>query len=194
MPGEHVIRGRSVVTADASHTLLDPMSKSIQFTQVTLFTAMMNNALSLGFDIARMLTSDYISPFYRPVTTQYNPATLLASVSHPDIPVHLQPTLPQILYPHHPYLDLLPYPPLRAKIIMLSVMMPHTFDQLDFKRDIYVHSGLVCWKSNGSAQPWDMRNWEAAPWFLSKWRTLVDGENGEIWKHSSWWWTLRDMV
>ncbi|KAI8634156.1 hypothetical protein F5Y19DRAFT_412152 [Xylariaceae sp. FL1651] len=179
---------------DTPQTLADPITNSIQFKPVTLFSAMMSNALSLGFDVAKLLTADYVSPFYRPVTPQDDPKALLATVSQPSFPAHLQPTLPQILYPHHPYLDLLPYPHLRARLIVFSALMPHTIDQLDFKRDIYVNSGLVCWKTNGYAQPWDMRNWEAAHWFLNKWKMLVDGENGEIWKQSRWWWGLRERV
>jgi hypothetical protein len=177
---------------DISRTLADPITNSIQFAPVTFFSAMVNNALSLGFDVAKLLTAECVSPFHRLVTPQDDPKVLLASASNPTIPAHLQPTLPQILYSHPPYLDLLPYPLLRARLIVLTALMPHTFDHFDFKRDIYVNGGLVCWKTNGSAQPWDMRSWEAAPWFLSKWKMLVDGESGEIWKQSSWWWGLRD--
>jgi hypothetical protein len=188
------ITSNATVTMDISRTLANPVANSIQFTPVTLFSAMMNNALSLGLDIAKMLTADYVSPFYRPVTSRDDPKALLASASHPSIPTHLQPTLPQILYSHHPYLDLLPYPLLRARLIVLTNLMPHTFDQFDFKRDIYINGGLVCWKTNGSAQPWDMRSWEAAPWFLRKWRMLVDGESGDIFKQSKWWWDLKDRI
>ncbi|KAI1322454.1 hypothetical protein F5Y16DRAFT_386594 [Xylariaceae sp. FL0255] len=179
-------------------SLPSPFFTHLQFAPVTLFTAMTNNALSLGLDLHRLMTPDYISPFYNPnITHSDDPKLLLthANSLSPDIPVHLRPTLPQILYPHHPYLDLLPYPALRARLVVLSATMPNVFNELEFKKDVWVHAGLMCWRSvDGPPRPWDMRCWEASPWFLNKWRMLVDGESGEMWKQSRKWWGLRCPV
>ncbi|KAI0160679.1 hypothetical protein GGR57DRAFT_390079 [Xylariaceae sp. FL1272] len=172
--------------------LPSPVTIHLQFVQVTLMTALMQNALCLGLDLDRLLTSDYISPFYRPTSPQDDPKLLLEQVTTPLIPTNLRPTLPQILYPHHPYLDLLPYPALRARLVILSATMPHVFDKYEFKRDIYINGALVCWRNaRGTGQPWDKRSWEASPWFLEKWRMIVDGETGDMWKASSRWWSMR---
>lgn len=78
----------------------------------------------------------------------------------------------------------------------MAVLMPHVFDMAEFKREIVLRDALACWSRNGSSsgQPYDLRNWEAAPWFLQKWKMLVDGEEGQIWKQSSWWWAVTDTV
>jgi hypothetical protein len=134
----------------------------------TFFSAMVNNVLSLGFDVAKILGADYVSAFYRLITP---PQVMLALTFHPNILTHLQPTLPQILHSHQPYLDLLPQPLLYARLIIHPALMPHTFYHLDFKQDIYV---------NGSAQMWNMRSYMAAQWFLRKWKMLIDGEGNEF--------------
>lgn len=185
---------RSVARAEVqgqSKPLADPIINALQFTPATAFKAALENALILHVDLATIRTPACSSPFYRPVAPQDDPQSLLASVSHPEIPAHLQPTLAQVLYPHHPFLDLLPFPLLRANAITMWTLMPHVFDLADFKNDIIFNGALVCWTSNSSFHPWDMRSWEAAPWFLEKWRMLLDGECGEIWQQSSWWWNMR---
>jgi hypothetical protein len=50
---------------------------------------------------------------------------------------------------------------------------------LELKKDMF-QDGLACWSNNGGGkeggmgQPWDMRSWEAAEWFVRKWSGLVD--------------------
>lgn len=52
-------------------------------------------------------------------------------------------------------------------------------DLLELKKDMF-QDGLACWSNNGGGkegamgQPWDMRSWEAAEWFVRKWSGLVD--------------------
>lgn len=134
------------------------------------------------------------------------------------IPPHLRPTLPQILYPHHPYLDLLPFSSLRARAISLGATTPPMYDFLELKHDV-MRDGLICWRTResgasggggvthggpgdgryrgigtggtGNGEPWDMRNWEVAAWFAEKWRMLVGGEDEEPWKQSRWWRKMR---
>lgn len=76
-----------------------------------------------------------------------------------EIP-HLQPTLPQLTIRHRSYLDLIPFPRLRAG----AILVPH--DAMEFKRDLF--RGVVCY-----GRPWDLRSWEIADWFLMKWRFLI---------------------
>ncbi|OAP57245.1 hypothetical protein AYL99_07983 [Fonsecaea erecta] len=214
-PGPHTLStvlsesraGQMQCPPDARLAPADPLANTIQFSPVQTVTAALNNARRLRLNLSRLLTSDYISPFYQnslPSQQQQpqanaDPRSLLLQqpqqqTSHHWIPPDLQPTLAQVLYPHHPFLDLLPFPLLRARAIVMATFTPrHVFDLADFKNDIVTHGGLVCWATNARGQPWDRRNWEATPWFLDKWRVLVDdGDDGAgIWSQSSWWWTMR---
>lgn len=66
----------------------------------------------------------------------------------------------------------------------------------DFKNDVFLNSGLFCWRvggSSGGGQPWDMRSWEAEPWFLKKWWILVGGESGDVWEQTHWWRAMRGI-
>lgn len=157
----------------------DPYANYIQLWRGSAFTASLYIAMSLKLNIEYIRSSDWQSPFYRATTTlEDDPATLLATAQVPYAPANLQPTLPQILFPHHAYLDLIPFPVFRARAITLAntVHGPHC-DLWDLKRDI--NAGLVCWSpgngtGGGNVQPWDVRSWKAAPWFLRKWRMLIE--------------------
>ncbi|KAF7171089.1 hypothetical protein CNMCM5623_003545 [Aspergillus felis] len=151
-------------------------------TYTLLLTACVYNAAALGISIDQFSSYNCMSlssPFYRPYTAMsVDPSSLLATVTRPGIPVHLRPTLPQILFPHHPLLDLLPLPALRAKAITFSATAPSLLDAVEFKRDIVERGGIVCSpESARGMQPWDMRAWTIAPWFSRKWRLLSESEN-----------------
>lgn len=154
-------------------------------TYTLLLTACVYNASALGITIEQFIGSSstcmsLCSPFYRPYTAMStDPTSLLSTVSNSAIPVHLRPTLPQILFPHHPLLDLLPLPALRAKAITFAATAPSLLDLEEFKRDIVERGGIVCSSSSGmQLQPWDMRAWVVAPWFWRKWRVLSQAETG----------------
>ncbi|KAJ9158187.1 hypothetical protein NKR19_g3519 [Coniochaeta hoffmannii] len=172
--------------------LPDPWRNSIQFTTTTVLNAFLNIALSLGFNLSDLTGSNCLgssiqSPFYRPTTPGDNPQALLAAARRPSFPANLQPTLSQILIPHHPFLDLIPFPALRDRAIILAAAVPHLFSMAELKNDVYVHGALVCWVGGPGAQPWDVHSWEAAPWFLRKWRLVVGSEDGELSRTSKWW-------
>lgn len=175
-----------------STQLPDPWRNSIQFTTTTVLNAFLNIALSLGFNLSDLTGSNCLgssiqSPFYRPTTPGDNPQALLAAARRPSFPANLQPTLSQILIPHHPFLDLIPFPALRDRAIILAAAVPHLFSMAELKNDVYVHGALVCWVGGPGAQPWDVHSWEAAPWFLRKWRLVVGSEDGELSRTSKWW-------
>ncbi|GFG18968.1 hypothetical protein IFM5058_09560 [Aspergillus udagawae] len=150
-------------------------------TYTLLLTACVYNAAALGISIDQFSSYNCMSlcsPFYRPYTTMSaDPSSLLATVTRPAIPVHLRPTLPQVLFPHHPLLDLLPLPTLRAKAITFAATAPSILDAVEFKRDIVERGGIVCSSDSAAMQPWDMRAWTIAPWFSRKWRLLSESEN-----------------
>lgn len=179
--------------------LADPYQNAISFSQVTILNICALNAKCLGMAPEDFISDNCLSlcsPFYRPATASDDPTALLATVSKPYIPKFLQPTLSQILFPHHPIFDLIPIPAFRERAIMLATTSPALLNSLELKRDIMC-GGLVCWGTRygsshgGNGQPWDVRSWEAAPWFLEKWRLLVGGKDGDLWKQSVWWRNLR---
>ena len=166
---------RTPTTTHSTPTPLpNPYINSLNYTETAIILAMFHNARCVGLEIQDLM---HKSPFYRPNTTMVDdPQALLAAARKPWIPIHLQPTLPQILIPHHPYLDLLPFPALRDRIITLAATAPQLFHPMDLKKDI-LRGGLYCNRlcpQPGGRQPWDMRSWEVAPWFLRKWRLLID--------------------
>ncbi|KUL87984.1 hypothetical protein ZTR_03961 [Talaromyces verruculosus] len=179
--------------------LADPYQNAISFSQVTILNICALNAKCLGMAPEDFISDNCLSlcsPFYRPATASDDPTALLATVSKPYTPKFLQPTLSQILFPHHPIFDLIPIPAFRERAIMLATTSPALLNSLELKQDIMC-GGLVCWGTRygsshgGNGQPWDVRSWEAAPWFLKKWRLLVGGKDGDLWKQSVWWRNLR---
>lgn len=188
--------------------------KSLRLAPTSVASAVLENALSLDYDLSRLAEcrGDYISPFYQPLASPQNdPEALIASAIarvnsgsyNRTIPVHLRPTLAQILIPHDASLDLIPLPFLRERAIMLAAVMPETFNMWELKFDIYHRGGLIIWQQDRSGQegssactgyqPWDMRSWEATPWFLQKWCMVVGGKDSAFWKQSTWWHALRGV-
>jgi hypothetical protein len=166
--------------------------------------------MALGFDLDVLVactqpaTSFYMSPFYRPDATPQDDPELLVSTTLSSmglaspcsasssssslgacVPANLRPTLAQILIPHHASLDLLPLPRFRDRVIMMSAAMPHLFNLLEFKGDVYCR-GAMAVRSSGTpstgaaadtCQPWDPGNWDVAPWFVRKWSMAVDKDS-----------------
>jgi hypothetical protein len=199
---ESLLRGSPPRALPSSSRLPDPWSECIHFTRSNIVLACIQNAQSMGLKVEDVMMPEKLasSPFYQPMIapTDY-PARLLEDVTSSTTPTHLKPTLAQVLYPHPAFLDLIPMPDFRARVITLLATHPHVIDLMDLKKDVAFENGICYWTSFGSegikstaaqaahGQPWDMRSWEVAPWFLRKWRVLFEGEDGELWKQSQWW-------
>jgi hypothetical protein len=174
-------------TTTTSPRLPSPYANALQINRTRTLSACLRNALSIG-----LLPTDVIKPFciapslfYRPHSPSDDPIALLATASKPGIPIHLQPTLPQVLFQHPAFLDLIPMPGFRTKVILAGAnkgwgaMGLERFDLFELKKDIF-QDGLAwggkdgCGRQDAQGQPWDMRSWEAAEWFVRKWRGLLD--------------------
>lgn len=200
---ETLLRGSPSQALPTSSRLPDPWSECIHFTRSNILLACIQNAQSMGLKVEDVMMPERLatSPFYQPIMAPTDdPTRLLECVASPTTPVHLKPTLPQVLYPHPAFLDLIPMPDFRARVITLLATHPHVIDMMDLKKDVAFENGICYWTSLGSGgnnksaaaqaahgQPWDMRSWEVAPWFLRKWRVLFGGEDGETLKQSQWW-------
>ena len=81
------------------------------------------------------------------------------------LPPPIAPTLQQQIVPHKPYVDMLPWPSLRDRILN----SPTAINDLEFLHDM--ESGdLKIWGST----PWDPMGWEIGPEFARKWWFLMD--------------------
>lgn len=170
----------------------DPLANTLEFKQSVILAAMLQNASALGFNLDDVgnCRYDVMSPLYSPATPASDPIALLSSFGRGRknklLPPDLRPTLNQILIPHHVSLDLIPFPALRDRLIVLSAAMPATFNMWELKLDIYERGGLTVVKGKrdpsgkGELQPWDRRSWVATPWFLRKWRVLVEDEREQL--------------
>ncbi len=170
--------------------LASPYLNTLQLMQTTIVSACQFNAACLGYDIGRLYEPSCMSRFFRPTSSIDDPAALLAATTHPSIPLHLRPTLPQILFPHHACFDLIPLPTLRSRALMMAAAMPHAFDMMELKRDLYCHNAVVFWRQGTDgrgSQPWDTQNWEVAEWFLRKWSLMLGVEDGELWRSNREW-------
>ena len=160
--------------------------------QINLVAACVANLGIFGFTLETLADEDSESSFFRDNVTQ-------GTVTSPDryslLKRDLQPTQAQLLYDHHPYIDCFPFPDFRDRLIKMIVVDPQL--EYDFCKDLE-KDGLICWGSTlggqsgvGSGAPWDMRSWEAQPWFIKKWWLLVGGPEGDLYKQSRWWCEMR---
>ncbi|KAI1351469.1 hypothetical protein F5Y01DRAFT_282429 [Xylaria sp. FL0043] len=153
---------------------------SLEDNSTTVFRACLSNAICIGIDLTELMYCERpcMSPFYRPTAQANEDQMALAAASHESLPDSLKPTPAQILIPHHASLDLIPLPRLRERAILMCAALPRTFSLWEMKLDIYTRNALVCQNRNSASgsvlQPWDMRSWQAAPWFLCKWKAVVD--------------------
>jgi hypothetical protein len=178
----------------------DPYANTLRLNQTTVCWAFFQNVLHLGLD-ENMCETDHQSPFYRPELFGMDNDVLIRGVQaefQATIKKDLRPTKEQILIPHAGYIDILPWPDVRSRIIELNAQGDSSFDEDDFWHDID-SDGLVCWGTHSprpgtlGGAPWDARSWEAKSWFLSKWSFVVGGEDGELGSNTRWWREMRGV-
>ncbi len=184
-----------------------PVSGSITLSVMCYAQALKVNAKHLQIPPEDVLNEVAVSPFALPerhgsadsdgseasVMTREASDTRLYAHIKPD----LRPTAAQRNIPHHPCYDLIPWPVFRTRAIIAASMDPPLIDEDDLYLDI-MSDAFRCWGSGaaplhgrGLGSPWDQRSWEAAPWFLSKLEALTDGPDGDLWKNSAWWRSMR---
>ncbi|KAL4796534.1 hypothetical protein BDV19DRAFT_388042 [Aspergillus venezuelensis] len=111
-----------------------PDDSLLEVPRVKLLNAAMQVALRLGVaDMLWDLTA--ISPFYKENPAEKDICLALTSSSsssspetepqYTSLPTHLCPTKSQLLLPHHPMLDILPWPSTRDKLIQIFNFPPH---------------------------------------------------------------------
>jgi hypothetical protein len=168
------------------------INNHLSLRHMNIFRAYLTNARALHFPVEKLVHNNSLSPFYRPEAKTTEALQRIMDTISDSLPRDLRPTFPQLVHEHAPFIDLLPFPTLRARAITFATCTPPVVDLVELKKDI-VDGGLICWNAcqKGSGQPWDMRSWEATPWFLRKWKILVGGEEDEVWGQTTWWRQLR---
>jgi hypothetical protein len=191
------LRTDKILLLQHREALPDIRRNNIRIKQVLFTAACVANASTLGLSFELASCGDAVSPFFRESVSEDEANTACLS-SFRDLKEHLRPCATQLMYAHHPYIDVLPFPTFRERVIKLAYTELPMIDDDDLCRDLE-NDGLVCWGSalgggsvaTGSGAPWDIRSWEAQSWFLKKWWILIGGAEGEIYKQTRWWRNMR---
>jgi hypothetical protein len=166
--------------------LPDPQANMITVSKMSLYAACMENARMMGISRESAFEENRESPFYQAFLCSNDVATVKAQFSYlaPD----LRPSTAQIQNRHFLWIDLLPFPEFRDRLLALKQVGESIFDESELCHDID-EGGVICWGRNGHnfGSPWDRRNWELKHEFLKKWWMITGGADGELWKQSRWW-------
>ncbi|KAI9733316.1 MAG: hypothetical protein M1834_003400 [Cirrosporium novae-zelandiae] len=173
-----------------SPRLPSPIRNHLRIHSLNLYAACFINTDVLGVSRDDVHHPDVKSFFYQPGISPDHISTYQQAFSH--IKESLRPTSAQITHNHYFYIDLLPFPKFRERMIVLGSMDPPFFDEDELMCDID-NNGLICWGAvgGGTGAPWDIRSWEAEPWFLKKWSMLIGGKDSELHSQSNWWREMR---
>ncbi|KAF2654656.1 hypothetical protein K491DRAFT_758764 [Lophiostoma macrostomum CBS 122681] len=181
------------LTSRVSCESLIPRDSFIRIHGYCYIKACIENAISMGYDFSIARASpdngDCLRSVWHQSTAPYlnsAPHVLTVASQTPD----LAPSANQLQYTHDLYIDCLPFPDLREKIMALRAVTPKVFDEYDFKCDIHFHEAFKCW----GPTPWEKRSWEVQAWFLKKWWMITGGEYGELGNLSRWWRILRGQA
>lgn len=161
-----------------------PYRNVFHMARLSYLAALFANFSSLGFDFSLFLDENSKSPFHG------GPPD--GGADEANVPPSLRPISSQLSVPHHPYIDSLPFPTFRRRILAALSTDPPLLDEDDLCIDLMVRDGLVCWGSCDQwgmdrGTPWDSYSWEAKGWFLRKWWWLIGGKDCELWPSSRWW-------
>jgi hypothetical protein len=122
------------VSSSASPRLPDIQRNNLCLVRTSTLQAYLSNARAIGMSIDELYRDVCPSPFYRPQTNvKQDMGVVLKSFSDKIAP-HLRPTSAQVLRPHHPWLDLIPFPTLRERAITLASMNPPLLDAKELKQ------------------------------------------------------------
>jgi hypothetical protein len=139
---------------------VDQLLTLIQF---NVFRALLSNTNTMGFGFAWLEDEDALSPFLLPRPTELStPASLL--------PTALQRTIP-----HHPWIDLFPFPHMRDNLLLAEARGGYDEwglcnDLVDFCNVPAEKTGLIVW-----TEPWDPSGWEVSEAFLQNWPWVLSG-------------------
>jgi hypothetical protein len=96
-----------------------------------------------------------------------------------SLPKNLQPTRTQCLLPHHPLLDVLPWPSVRDKLIMYFAqpegLRPADLGMEQLVGDLEDEAEGVVVRA-GQTEPWDVESWEVGKALEKRWWFVLDSK------------------
>ncbi|GKZ24687.1 hypothetical protein AbraIFM66951_003498 [Aspergillus brasiliensis] len=153
---------------------VDQLLTLIQF---NVFRGLVDNASVLMFSMD-WVEEETISPWYTGISASQNG----------PCPTYLRPTPLQLEIPHHPWIDLFPFPQMRDNLLRRyddfdeEALCNDLVDFCDVSND---ETGLIVWKT-----PWHPSGWEVSETFLRKWGWVVEGCDDLV-KSTNWWRGIR---
>jgi hypothetical protein len=182
---------------NSGSSLPDIRLNNIRIKQFLYTTACAANAQVLGLSFEFEDCDTVESLFFRESISK-EVAAVACSTDFQHLKTDLRPSPIQLIHRHHPWIDVLPFPTFRERVIKLAYSDPPMIDEDELCLDL-LNDGLICWGSSmgggnrttGSGAPWDPRSWEAQSWFMKKWWIVIGGVEGEIYKQTEWWCELR---
>lgn len=180
----------SGVLASNLLSLPDPKLNSIRIIQSSFYAAILANSITIGLFNYEVLDEDGLSPYNIDHETGYPPNEVASARARfaARTPQSLAPSDGQLTFPHHPYLDVIPFGEFRQRAMAALSCIPPLFGEEELCHD-FDAEGLVCWGSQPADAgrrgietevPWDPRSWEPQAWFLKKYWFLVGGLSGEM--------------
>lgn len=135
----------------------------IKLSRINVLRAAYDNAVAIGMTVECMCQDDTISIF----------SCAGPNSPHEAVPLSLRATSLQQQIPHHPWLDIFPFPRMRDNLILAGNALDD--DELchdltgfwDTRND---NATLLVWGT-----PWDPQNWEVTEAFARKWGWLLQG-------------------
>lgn len=133
-------------------------------TQLNLTRALLANVEAMGLSQSQM-HDDALSPF-----NTAGPLTALMSSRQVSLPQTLRPTSLQVAIPHHPWIDLIPIPPLRDNILkaLTEHLDEESLCQAMSGRTRIQAPGVRVWRD-----PWDPSGWEVTEVFVQSYGWLL---------------------
>ena len=158
--------------------------------RLNVLNAVAENATLIGVSPDQLCRDEFVSPFGEP-----KPLLPLApAIPPPECPSSLKPTQVQRTIPHHPWIDLFPFPNFRdAALVRIQAGL---FDEDELCFDLL---GIECAGPNDKpallvwTQAWDPRGWEVSEAFLRKWGMLVES-SPEILVSTNYWRMRRGQI
>ncbi|CAG7937693.1 unnamed protein product [Penicillium salamii] len=135
----------------------------IKLSRLNILRAAYDNIAAIGMTPEWMCRDDTVSIF-----SQAGP-----EMSCKSIPISLRATPLQKQFPHHPWLDVFPFPQMRDNLIMAGKSLDDDelcHDLTAFWDTRHSDATLLVWGA-----PWDPRNWEATEAFVRKWGWVLRG-------------------
>ena len=196
-PHSHKILLLQNSNQNSGNSLPDIHLNNIRIKQFLYTTACAANAQVLGLSFEFEDCDTVESLFFRESVSK-EVAAVACSRDFQHLKTDLRPSPTQLIHRHHPWIDVLPFPTFRERVIKLVCSDPPMIDEDELCLDL-LNDGLICWGSSmgggnrttGSGAPWDPRSWEAQSWFMKKWWVVIGGVEGEIYKQTEWWCELR---